>query len=490
MKAARWLGWSGVLVLVACGGRTASDPCFTSADCAEGQACLVDAATEEGVCLDAPGRDDPPPPLRVFATPPVIDVLLVVDDGPTTAELQARLVASLGALLDAPSDLRVAVTNTTNDELCDAPAELSNGALVGTSCLDRLDRFVAPDGTDARWLCTDACSYTTAELGLDPERPWLDVHALPEGIDRLEALACLVPQGIAGCEHAAPLRALAGAQGREDWHRHWLTQAVVVTDGVDCSVSDEGVAAFDPAGSRALWSDPTADEPTSAVCWNAGVSCEGDPAGFDECWPADIGLDGAPVPDDGEPVLISYGDVTRYFSSADLELRVIAGVPVGDPDEPTYSAVGDPAWLLEHGIDPGCSDGTITALPPVRLRGLTSMLSSACSPDYSEPLRDLGYTDPFCLRPCEAAEVTVTFEPPGQEPIEIPGCEGQYPGFTVPAGAPACFAMQGDTEACAPYGNERTTELVFRVADPTETGAFLLDPNPWSAEVELAGCGG
>lgn len=478
-----------LLVLAAC-ERSTTVPCLTSADCEARQACLVDIDADEGVCLGAPGRDQPPPPLRRFATPSRTDVLLVVDDGPGTAELQARLVASLGALLDRPNDLRVAVTTTTaNGSICEAPHAASNGALVATSCLDRLDRFIGIDGTDARWLCTAACSYTTAALGLDPAQPWIDLRTLPEGIEPVDALACLVPQGIAGCEHAAPVRAAANALAFEGlWRPFDAPQVVIVTDGVDCSVTEEGAAAFDPSGSRALWSDPAADEPTAAVCWNAGVACQGDPAGFEDCWPVDVDPEGAPVDEDGTPVLVAMWRAAASLQSDLTELHVIGGAPVGEPREPTYSAVGDPAWRLEHGIDPGCTDGIITALPPVRLRDLATSLTSVCNPDYRQPLRDAVTFDPVCLRPCEVAALTVTHERPNEGPVPLPSCEGQYPALTVPTGAPACHWVQDAAEPCALAPDGRTTELVLRVVDPVETGAFLLEPNPWSPAVQIAGC--
>jgi hypothetical protein len=478
-----------LLVLVAC-DRASREPCLAAADCGAGQACLVDANTHEGVCLDAPGRDVPPPPLRWFHTPAQTDVLLMVDDGPGTAELQARLVASRGALVDEAraNDLRLAVTTTDADSpICDVPGEDANDRLTARSCLDRLDDFMGADGSDARWLCTESCSYTTEDLGLDPEQPWIDLHDLPDGIDPVGALACLVPQGIAGCEHAAPLRAAAQLLGAVTLWRHAEPpQMVVVTDGVDCSVTDDGAAALDPEGLRALWSDPTAAAATAAVCWNAGVECRGDPSGFDGCDPIDRGLDGAPISGDETPVLEPLPELGAVLGEL-AELHVIAGAPTGEPREPTYSAVGDPAWLLEHGIDPGCSDGTITALPPVRMRDLATSLTSACNPDYAAPLRGLVATATACVRPCEAAAVTVSFEPPDEAPVAIPACQGEYPALGVPAGAPACFAVRDGSEGCSHF-DDRTTELVLRTPEPDEVGAFLLQPNPWSPEAEIPGC--
>jgi len=476
-----------LLVLVAC-DPSRDDTCSSSSECSEGQQCLVRVDTGQGRCLDTPGRDDvEAPPLRWISVPEHTDVLLVVDDGPSMAPIQARLVASLGALVEQAysNDLRVLVTTANaQSPVCEPSNAASDGRLVARSCLDRLEAFVGSDGTDARWLCTDTCSYTTEELGLTPERPWIDVHRLPEGIDPVEALACLAAQGISGCEHAAPIRAAALALEGFEPRLPEIRQVVIATDGVDCSVTEEGAAAFDPEGLRALWSDPDAEAATPAVCWNAGVACEGDPAGFDLCAPVDHTLDGAVFAGEGAPVLHPLTSFTEAFRYIDV--HVITGTPSGASAVPEYSAVGDPAVLLEHGIDPGCSDGTVTALPPVRLRELATSTSSACDPDYTEPLRGLvPAAGPACVRPCAAAAVDVMLEPPNEEPVALPRCEGEGSSFVVPAGAPGCFAVHDDAPACVDAIAELSTELVLRMRNPFDIGTFLISPDPWQP---IAGC--
>ncbi|MCA9708390.1 MAG: hypothetical protein KDK70_21250, partial [Myxococcales bacterium] len=472
-------------------------PCTTASDCDAEQHCLVDHDSGEGQCLATPGRAEAPPPLRWFANAGHTDLLLVVDDGPGTAAIQARLVASLDALVEPArlrnDDLRVAVTTTTvASPACDSGSE-GSGALVAHSCLDRLDDFVGPDGTDARWLCTDACRYTSEELGLDATHPWLDVRRLPASIEPADALACLVPQGISGCEYAAPLEALQAALDRESaddavgWLRYpWPVQVVVATDGVDCSLTPEGAAAFDPAGARALWSDPTADAPTEAVCWSAGVVCEGDPQGYDDCMATDVGLDGAPT--ETSPVLVPMSTYeTGPRPDYTLSLHVIGGVPVDDPQPAGYSAAGDPQWLLEHGVDPGCSDDELAALPPVRLRDLAEGFASACAPDYRDVLGARVGGASICLPPCQAEALQITYEPIEGEPVAIPACAGAFPDLQPPEGAPACWHLEADSPGCA-QAEPGAVELRMHTTEIWETGAFLLEPNLVSPRLDLPGC--
>jgi hypothetical protein len=260
---------------------------------------------------------------------------------------------------------------------------------------------------------------------------------------------------------------------------------VVVTDGVDCSLTSSGLAAFDPDGQRALWSDSDAELPTAAVCWNAGVQCQGDPAGFDDCMAVDRGLDGQLAAEGEPPVLVPVAEFERLVAD-ELQLHVISGVPAAGGAEPVYSASGDPAWLLEHGIDPGCTDGDVSALPPVRLRDLAAELSSACASEYGEFLAGLPGGELPCIRPCDAAELRVDYEAPGQEPVAAPECERSGVTLDVPPGATACHVLVPDAPGCAD-DPERTVGLVLRAADREQTPAFVLTPDPWAND---GSCGG
>ncbi len=491
---------TGLLLGATACNRPPPSSCGTLADCEPEQHCLVDGESGAGRCVATPGRGDEPPPLRWLSSPPRTEVLLVVDDGPGTAALQARLLASLDALEEQIQILgdhpRVAVaTASVSGPACAEVDVARRGAFTATSCLDRLEDFIGPDGTDARWLCTDHCEHTTVALGLSAERPWLEPLTLPADISPAAALSCLLPQGIAGCEYAAPLEATMFAWRRmalEGTPEHAFLRGtqpprvVVLTDGVDCSLTEAGAAAFDPDGQRALWSDPEAAAATEAVCWHAGVSCEGDPVEFDDCVAVDRGLDGEPAAVDQEPVLFPLSEYERLFAEEQL-LYVIAGVPVGEPREPIYSARGDPAWLQEHGVDPGCSDGEISALPPVRLRQYAWAITSACEANYSGTLRQLIAGEPLCLRPCEAAALELAYEAPGQMPVELPPCEGAYPALEPPPGAAACQQRRPESDNCA-ADPARSVELVLRTSEPDLVRAITFTPDLWSEEIELPGC--
>ena len=68
---------------------------------------------------------------------------------------------------------------------------------------------------------------------------------------------------------------------------------------------------FDRTMASALWSDPNAGSPTSAVCWNAGTVCDGGPGIYDDCRAVDRRFDGEPATDE-DAVLFP---VSRYVVS-------------------------------------------------------------------------------------------------------------------------------------------------------------------------------
>src|SRR5690606_14410266 len=160
----------------------------------------------------------------------------------------------------------------------------------------------------------------------------------------LVAALCMVPQGISGCGFEQPLESMALALSRaadpsEPEYGFLRADAsllvLFVTDEVDCSVHPNYATIFDQAGSRACWSDPSASFPTSAVCWNAGVQCTGDPDDLD-CNPADFGENAQPT----TPENAVLHPVSRYIDKltaieqqkraidpgADVSVLVIGGV--------------------------------------------------------------------------------------------------------------------------------------------------------------------
>lgn len=195
---------------------TACDPpspgCRTRLDCGGDEHCFLDPMVPAGTCVHFEGLDEPTPPLRVLQDPVGVDMLFVIDDGPGSAEAQTRLVASVPAMLDEAARRRVglriaATTANAASPFCAPRAWAHHGRPVITSCLDRLDDFIGNDGTDARDTCTSVCSRSTDELPISPQQPWVDLDTFGDPTEATEVLACLLPQGISGCELAAPLRA-------------------------------------------------------------------------------------------------------------------------------------------------------------------------------------------------------------------------------------------------------------------------------------------
>jgi hypothetical protein len=306
---------------------------------------------------------------------------------------------------------------------------------VLSSCNERLDDFLFNNGTvDVQDLaCNSICSYapgklhalptTTAEDPDPKPRPWLEridgVSNLPLDADPVAAALCLIPQGINGCGFEEPLESMALALERAQTpgspESGFLREdagllVIIVSDEVDCSNNKDFAEIFAQDGNHAFWEDPNAAFPTSAVCWNAGVSCIGDPSGYDDCVSADYDVNGNPTSPD-QAVL---HPISRYIDIlADLEQQKRALDPGADVSVLVISGVGldgqlhygdvtntDPEFQNAFGIGPGCTapppmgvDYPITAVPPVRMRevgaALTSEpLASICAASFEEPLAD------------------------------------------------------------------------------------------------------
>jgi hypothetical protein len=256
----------------------------------------------------------------------------------------------------------------------------------------------------------------------DPKpRPWLEridgVSNLPLDADPVAAALCLVPQGINGCGFEQPLESMAlgllRAQDPEQPESGFLRDdasllVIIVTDEEDCSYNKDFSSIFEPDGNKVFWSSQDAAFPTSAMCWNAGTHCIGDPAGYDDCVSADYDVNGDPTTPD-EAVL---HPVSRYVDmlseieqqkraidpGSDVSVLVIGGL--GTDGQLHYSDVEqtDPSFQDSFGIGPGCeapppmgSTDPIRAVPPVRMRevgaALTSEpLASICAPSFEDSL--------------------------------------------------------------------------------------------------------
>ncbi|MCA9660675.1 MAG: VWA domain-containing protein, partial [Myxococcales bacterium] len=346
-----------------------------------------------------------------------VDIIFVIDDSGSMAEEQALLSANFEAFInvleadDVQANYRLAITTTDagNPRCPKADTTPLNGNFELSSCVDRVGlghfTFAGVDPPlDASYSCTDFCDLTDADLQIRPTttekdatekaRPWLQnlegETNLPDGVTTVQAFQCFGPQGVAGCGFESHLESMYKALTRaetdgEDNYGFLREQAILsvvfVTDEADCSYNEDHKAVF--IDQKALWNDPNDPIPTSAVCWRAGVECDGS-----TCSSENIDIAGNKGASDADAVL---HPVSRYIdrlqsiedekrkldSGAEVLVAVIGGVPPGydgDVADIPYSQSGDQAFLDDFGTDPGCvsapnMDGEVgRAVPPVRLR--------------------------------------------------------------------------------------------------------------------------
>jgi hypothetical protein len=426
-----------------------------------------------------------------------VDVVLVIDDSPSMGEEAAVLQIHLASILSVYEregsiiDYRMAVTTTDlGNPRCD-PSTRDDGALLESSCLRRLDDFrtqatIESEALDLRAAgCSDLCDLesfgllpTAAEYGGEARpRPWIEREAgvsnVPAHLDPAQVLQCMAPPGVAGCAFESPLEAARQAILRSfdpDDPAHGFLRphaalfVLFITDEPDCSFRPEHADIFEPGGNRVFWSDPDADQPTSAVCFNAGMQCSGGPARYDDCWPVHRDVNGQLTDPEHavlEPVQ-RYGTFFRGLQQAKYEqgndpwlpqiwFRVLGGV--GSSGDEVYQNALDPLTQDAFGIGPGCSSANGEAYPPSRLaavaEGLTppgvQALYSTCDRDWSRAAAcvpapfgvDWGFR-PSCFEGCVAdadpstpevlePECTVkqiVYRPDGTtEPQTLPRCD-------------------------------------------------------------------
>jgi hypothetical protein len=93
-----------------------------------------------------------------------------------------------------------------------------------------------------------------------------------------------------------------------------ILAVVFVTDEADCSFNEQYAEIFAQDGNKVFWSDPSASVPTSAVCWNAGVECIGDPSSYTSCDPVNKDTNGNSGVADADAVL---HPMSRYYGLLD-----------------------------------------------------------------------------------------------------------------------------------------------------------------------------
>jgi hypothetical protein len=463
----------------------------------------------------------------VIPVPKDVDILFVVDNSGSMGQEQGKLAVAVrdfveeleGADIDA--NYRIGITTTDNSNpWCGATTTPEAGNLVLSSCRGRADSFwfsnTQGDLGDFDIACTDHCDLEPEQLDalmvptttyLDPDlkvRPWVEsingVTNLPEGVSASDALACFVPQGIDGCGFESHLESMYKALQRskastEASHGFVRDDAIlaiiIVTDEADCSYDTAYDTIFDSDGDKLFWSDPDAEYPTSAVCWNAGVECSGSPDSYDECHAVNKNLAGEVVGEGPESMLrpvARYAELVQAIEDHKQQLRphlevivsVIGGVPAdyitGDLAD-LYADAEDPTYQNDFGIGPGCESVyvhphtmdniTQTAVPPVRLREFAEAFGrdnsvSVCGDDYSGAFKAVldairVQIRPACFKSC--VEDTQPDEP-GLQPeciVEqqlhhgdttmVPRCDVQDGEYVMPtAEDDVCFAYLTDAE--------------------------------------------
>ncbi len=448
-----------------------------------------------------------------------VDILFVIDNSGSMAEEQALLSANFAAFIDvleAPdvkANYRIGVTTTDagNPRCPSATYKPEGGRLVLSSCVDRaaLGEFAFGD-KDFSFACDDFCGKADADVkiigtatALDEEekpRAWLESiegKTNVEGFDSMvEAFQCYGPQGVAGCGFESHLESmylsLAAASDPASANYGFIRDTailsvVVISDEVDCSFNPATKEIF--TSNKVFWTDPADPAPSSAMCWNAGVKCEGAGPNYSDCRAENFDAKGNPGASDEDAVLQPISKYVKFLQTIedrkqaidptqDVLVSMIAGVPVGyeKGDAPlVYEDSADAKFQADFGIGPGCvlpsGDPLIadqTAVPPVRERqfaeafevGDDKNLYSICQPSYrdaldaiAEKIRD--QIKPACMPSCVLDTDISTplldancqlFEVVAGTRVEIVPCQEVDGAWVAPAGATVCFGERLDPD--------------------------------------------
>lgn len=426
-------------------------------------------------CLDLPEEEDPVG-CDSEGNCNLIDLLFVIDNSGTMGEEQLNLARNFpllvqqlesledegGGMLGANVNIMVTTTDFGNP-LCKpfAKHEPEMGAPVASACTKRLDRFTGLELINPP-IYEQACTAVCAAPGIEPLNGDRIIHFEDGGIDNVppvppadingdgvddspvaQALACIGPQGIDGCGYEAPLETMMQALNpKASWNcgspddpeacpnggveRPFLREGAVlaiaiITDEEDCSVKDYSIM----TNSNYFASLDGDKLPSSAICWKAGVTCNGPDANgvYVNCFADDS--DGVMHP------ISRYVDFLTEYMREGLNKEVvmlgILGVPPvtehnsKPPHEPIKGGVHDLVYrkwrdvdILEedmlkgidadyqqwaYGIGPGCTGhdamGNVTgqAIPPVRVKEVCQALNyddrirccieSVCDTDFS-----------------------------------------------------------------------------------------------------------
>ena len=219
-----------------------------------------------------------------------VDILFVVDNSGSMGEEQAILANNFGAFIDVleeervKANYRLGVTTTDNGNPWCGTTDPEAGALVYSSCLNRIGAFTNQAGSVnvSQIACEDICDLDNAALGITADsNPWLENNDgttnLPDGVTTTQAFQCLGPQGIDGCGFESQLESMNKSLIRFDtqadpafgFTREQAIFAVVhVTDEADCSYNNSWSSIFETTGNQVFWHPDSGNSPTSAICWN------------------------------------------------------------------------------------------------------------------------------------------------------------------------------------------------------------------------------
>jgi hypothetical protein len=358
-----------------------------------------------------------------------IDVLFVIDNTGSMADEQALLAKNIAALVNTERDLRIGVTTTDagNPRCPENIYAPENGAMAIRSCVQRIAQSeFSFNMEDFSYACTDVCDLGSIGLAptptsLEPEaavRPWLErtagvTNLADQNVSLVQALQCALPRGVNGCGFESQLESMRLALLRTMDANHpeygFLRPeadlvVVILTDEVECSYNPLFDDIFQ--SDKTFWEDQDDPSATSAVCFNAGVRCEGGAPTYTACPATNYDIEGEPHAADEDAVLwpvSRYTDLLAEIQAsksggARVRLLAIAGVPVGfetgevplvfaddpDPEDQTLFGIG-PGCVLE---DPQNPDFPQTARPPVRMLEVGASLGplefhSICQHDYS-----------------------------------------------------------------------------------------------------------
>lgn len=373
------------------------------------------------------GTTGEPPPVTA------VDILFVVDNSGSMAGHQRRLVESVPTLLGGLEnfDLRIAITTTdVSHPRCNSSPE--NGEFLVRNCVDAIaeGEFVFAD-MDHAAACTAHCAVPsgslvdaatpTAEEPTPEVRAWFERTAGVDNtaVDLDDALACALPQGVAGCGFESPLEsmylALARTTDPASPNFGFLRpeadlRIIFMTDEMDCSFAPAFQEIFDQ---DSIFSEDPESPATSAVCFNAGMKCTGGPGIYTDCNAVDRDLTGALVTDPQQAVLQPVAKYVQQLQqiqagktgAASVQIVALAGVPVGFETGTVPIVWADETKAGQHalfGIAPACTaldpqvpDLVHLGIPPGRLLELAESFGapqfySICDDSFDAAMAAVG----------------------------------------------------------------------------------------------------